>query len=902
MTCRRASAPFLLLLLFSSSVASAQSPSAVLLVSASRSDGVPITSASVSLSVTDPMSPTTVASAEVSSDTIVSFVLPPGAYTLLASAADVPAVTTSIVLKASEATRYVVTFAGPREPATSLAAETDRWPLSYQAQFDKRLLGALPHSRTAWSLLETAHPFLVSDRIDGGGLTTGEQPRLGGQGSSATQTTYRLHGIDVTDPDSTGQSLFFADLRGLDTVTVTAASLDASSPGPSPTVDMILPRPAVTWTGAAEFTGAPAGMQAEAGDIAPIERLKSWMDGGATAGGGIGATSSLFLSARAATVDRVERESPETLEGATRALTARVTKAGSGQSVDVLGAFSSVMTPLIGRARFADRDLTQDDGSLIVHGAWERARGRGQFSIGGGFQRASRDADVSATEPGGIIERLKDGPPMALFAGASRIRQRWSLGARAIPGTRRWLNADHVLDAGVSIAGVHATGSAGAQPAFGELVNGVPARVWEATSLEWRRSATTLSAFVTDRMPIGDALTVNAALRLDLDRGSADGAADDIAWTTLLPRVHARWRPLGRGAFSITGGYGWYAHRLPLGYLSVGDPAGVSGTMFRWDDRDSNHRWTADELTPVAAIGLCCVGAEASRIDQDLRRPVTREFRIGGEHTLAGWRIGVTGLDRREDNLVTLVNTGVTLADYTVTYVDDPGVDIAGLSGSAPLPIYNRRPESALRDRYLLTNTSAPASRFQSLDIVIENQFLTKWFVRFGGTAYRSEGDGANRGYRSDENDQGLLGEVFVTPNAQTNARGRLFYDRGYMMKVMGGYTAPRVLSGAFVARYQDGQPFARLLLADGLTQGRDLVQTYWRGGQRFTYTVTLDARIAADWRISTRRSAGIVFEAFNLLNLANEVEEDIVTGPAFRTITAVQPPRVLRIGARITF
>ena len=229
-------------------------------------------------------------------------------------------------------------------------------------------------------------------------------------------------------------------------------------------------------------------------------------------------------------------------------------------------------------------------------------------------------------------------------------------------------------------------------------------------------------------------------------------------------------------------------------------------------------------------------------------------------------------------------------------------MDISGLSGSAPLPIYNRRPESALRDRYLLTNTSAPASRFQSVDLIAEHEFFTHWFVRFGGTAYRSEGVGASRGYRSDENDQGLLGEAFVTPNAQTNARGRLFYDRGYMMKVMGGYTAPRVLSGAFVARYQDGQPFARLLLADGLTQGRDLVQTYWRGGQRFTYTVTLDARIAADWRVSTRRSAGLVFEAFNLLNLANEVEEDIVTGPGFRTITAVQPPRVLRVGVRVTF
>jgi hypothetical protein len=122
------------------------------------------------------------------------------------------------------------------------------------------------------------------------------------------------------------------------------------------------------------------------------------------------------------------------------------------------------------------------------------------------------------------------------------------------------------------------------------------------------------------------------------------------------------------------------------------------------------------------------------------------------------------------------------------------------------------------------------------------------------------------------------------------------------MMKLLGAYSAPRVLSGAFVARYQDGQPFARLILADGVTQGRDLVQTYGRGGQRFTYTVTIDARIVAEWPFAAHRSAGLVFEAFNLLNLANEVEEDIVTGPAFRTITAVQPPRVLRLGVRLSF
>jgi hypothetical protein len=35
---------------------------------------------------------------------------------------------------------------------------------------------------------------------------------------------------------------------------------------------------------------------------------------------------------------------------------------------------------------------------------------------------------------------------------------------------------------------------------------------------------------------------------------------------------------------------------------------------------------------------------------------------------------------------------------------------------------------------------------------------------------------------------------------------------------------------------------------------------------------------------------------------MSNEVEEDVVSGPGFRTISAVQPPRVVRLGFRFTF
>ena len=39
-----------------------------------------------------------------------------------------------------------------------------------------------------------------------------------------------------------------------------------------------------------------------------------------------------------------------------------------------------------------------------------------------------------------------------------------------------------------------------------------------------------------------------------------------------------------------------------------------------------------------------------------------------------------------------------------------------------------------------------------------------------------------------------------------------------------------------------------RVIVAEGLTQGAELIQAYPRGGQRFTFTLTVDARVELQW------------------------------------------------------
>ena len=73
------------------------------------------------------------------------------------------------------------------------------------------------------------------------------------------------------------------------------------------------------------------------------------------------------------------------------------------------------------------------------------------------------------------------------------------------------------------------------------------------------------------------------------------------------------------------------------------------------------------------------------------------------------------------------------------------------------------------------------------------------------------------------------------------------------------------------------------------------------RPAMRFMFTGTLDLRLQK--RITVGATSFDVFvDGYNVINLGNEVEERVVTGPGFRDITAIQPPLAVHIGLRLRF
>jgi hypothetical protein len=246
---------------------------------------------------------------------------------------------------------------------------------------------------------------------------------------------------------------------------------------------------------------------------------------------------------------------------------------------------------------------------------------------------------------------------------------------------------------------------------------------------------------------------------------------------------------------------------------------------------------------------------------------------------------------------VGLVNTGVVQADYLPVPFIDPGVDHGA---GQTLVAFNRPPSAFGADRYLLTNPAGHHATFGGVQVTVQTT-LDRLFLIAGATAGRSEETSANRGFLVNENDHGLIGEVFTDPNDGSNARGRPFTERGYTIKTAGVWKFSEKVRLGIAGRYQDGQHFARLVVVPGLNQGAEAIRAFVNGKTRFTYTMTFDGRFQKAIDIGTRRVVAVV-DVFNILNQGTEIEEHAVTGPLSRTISAVQPPRSIHIGFKMGF
>jgi hypothetical protein len=742
------------------------------------------------------------------------------------------------------------------------------------------LLRDLPTSNNLFSVLETTQPEVISDRFFSGGLNTGDAPRFGAFLGSWTQTQYRIDDINVTDPAGNGSPLLFPELAYWQRVTTRTGLMPVDINAPALVVTLKPERPAASWMRVIDgsVSGSPL-IATPARDGPPaVDRLSGWKHASVLVSGPV-IRNRLGLVAAGTWTDmsHVERFSQTTTRN----------RVGSAFAHLV---FTTTPRDEVRGLGWVQRAATTafTDTSVHTQSNWERREPTGTtWRIFGGYTQRVR---TPTPQPSPLfLDSVTSGPVSDQIDSAAGTDRRWTIGGHVVPASRR-------SAFGVDVDGVEARITPTAMPQIVEVVDGLPARLWQYHSARANdhRHATTIAAYASDRVTLATPrLTLDAGLRFEAIRGAANGGLNSIGWQTWLPRAIARWDNNNVLGLAFTVGYRRTAYQLPLSVLAVGDPAAPFADVYLWNGA------TPGPL--IARVGPGTGGDPSfGRVDPQLRRPYTDEIVLALEsQPTSTVRLRLAGIAKREQHLIRLMDVGAPASAYTLMSLADPAPDSGNPNDARLLPVYNRPPASFGLDRYILTNQPGNPATFAGLEVTAQAS-TDRWLLVLGGTASRALGPAANVGFLPTENDQDVLGNLRGDPNESTYARGRLFSDRAYTLKLATTYHWRRDVALGVIARYQDGQPFARLVIVPGLNQGPVAIRAAANGSSRFTYTGTLDLRLQKGFTMGGRRLTAMI-DVFNLPNLTNETQEIVVGGSRFRTPTAVQPPRTVLVGVRFT-
>ncbi len=775
--------------------------------------------------------------------------------------------------------------------ATPSRAQQPTGPLT--STLDLRALQDLPSANNLFSLLETAQPEVVSDRFSGS-VNLAEPARLGVFLTSWTQTTFLMDGVDITSAKH-GGPLFVPQVLPWQRVEVTSGAFPVDVTGPGLLIALDPRRPPDQWEASGSGAGSGARFVGTSGRLAPpIARPSGTGYATATVGGPIaGGRAGVLVSASTMRSSQFDRGNASASDQAADSVFAHLIASPTAvDEVRTIGFRQVTRYPSAHGVPAAVDGSGRREASTHVQSTWERKSlaGVGWKVFGAVTDRAW---DLRAGTPGlRVIERLADGPPTPRGAPGSGHERRWSAGWRATGVVERLAGARHELRVGADLNGASSRTDAAPAAIVGERVGGVPARLWRySSSGDTRRTRLGLSAFVSDTVQLWDALTLQGGLRVDRVTGTAHGAPQGITWTSVLPRFSARWQ------------FGWAAlyaaetrtaDALLTDVLAYGDPAAAVADVYRWDGNR--------EGPLVARVGPGAgVDGGLTTVAPGIERPVTREFVVGIEVTPPRFvRTRFTAISRRRSHQVALHNLGVPVSSYDVFHVPDPGPVRNDPVDDQLLPIYNRAPDTFGLDRYELSNSDQPAT-FHGVTVIFDRASPRVYLAAAAAMGWTDAAAG-NRGYGPAENDAGIVGELLTDPNATTHARGNVFADRQYDFRVATAYRLPHDVSFGVVARYQDGQPFSRMVLAPDLNQGADAIRAFRSGKSRFTFTGTLDIRVQKGIALPGGGRAALVIDGYNVINMDKEVEEWVLTGPDYRSPTLAQPPRAVHIGLRLSF
>jgi Carboxypeptidase regulatory-like domain len=419
-----------------------------------------------------------------------------------------------------------------------------------------------------------------------------------------------------------------------------------------------------------------------------------------------------------------------------------------------------------------------------------------------------------------------------------------------------------------------------------------------------RRNAAGL--YVQDAWKLGTRLAINLGLRGQGDHYFDDAVTkpqgvfgnagtfpkrDILTWNGLAPRFGAAYDVTGNGKTVVKTTFGIYNYNIGVDFTDQYNPSSLQQTVYRWRDLNSNRDYDTGEvnLSLTGPDFVSTTGAANILVNQDLKQGKTYEYSASVEREVAAnFSMRALYVYKRLTNYEYAVNALRPYSAYNIPIArQDPGSD--GVLGTADdgstVTLYDYDPayrgnsfvateyvNKTNPDYYHTVEVAANKRYSQNLNVVasFSRTQVHRWIV----------------GVAQSPND------LFFPLDTTTN----------WQAKVTANYTAPHGIQLAMFYAGLSGNPGQRTYVFRNLPQSSTLtVRMDAFGSEHLPTQNVVNFRLGKRFVVAKKR-VDLALDLFNALNTNSATAQTYVSGPSFGAITSALGPRILRVGASLSF
>ena len=382
-----------------------------------------------------------------------------------------------------------------------------------------------------------------------------------------------------------------------------------------------------------------------------------------------------------------------------------------------------------------------------------------------------------------------------------------------------------------------------------------------------------------------------------------------MKWVNLVPRLGLIFDLFGNGSTLIKASYGRYIQPNITEWVNLGHP---NGWFYYQQDYDWEGNLVGDPYG-IVLPGGSKIGYPGYN-DGELKSPYVDEVTVGIERELfENWSVGLRYIRKWDRNLLEDVDASqldieALLDRGELVWTNWEPVTAIDSYNNQEVTFWNWTDPFLLPDKYIINPPGAERD-YDGLEFKLTKRYSSGWQVHLTYVYQKSRGLIPTADSQSGQESNGMRGTsaLYEDPNAHYNAEGRFPRERRHMLKLHGSMKGPWGINFSGYFSVLSGRRYTRRVSSAGLGLSlyRDVVNfAEPLGGQGYPTLTNLDLRLEKEFHIR-----GIRLSVFSdMFNVFNDNAVTVVrtisnrTSYEFKEPRTIVPPRIFQLGAKIEF